>query len=315
MSNELNPKTNPGQPVVYQIRIEGHLGCEWADWFGGLTVTLEEDGDTLLTGPIVDQAALYGLLKKVRDLGMPLVSVVQVQFNETHPYRSKKEYKVNSINKTARIAGFLYLLVAVFSGFAASVRSNLIVPADAAATVHNIAASGTLFRLNIASDLVGQIFHIFLALALYELLKTVNKNQALLMVILALIPVPMAMLNQLNQFAVLPLLSGTDYTQVMFFLNLQNEGVLIAQIFWGLWLFPLGYLVFKSGYIPRILGVLLVVAGLGYLIDSFGKFLLPSYGLTISLFTFVGEVLLLLWLLIKGVNVGWLEKRALESAS
>jgi len=75
MSNELEPKTNSDQPVVYQIRIKGHLGREWADWFEGLTITLEENGDTLLTGPVIDQAALHGLLKKVRDLGLPLVSV------------------------------------------------------------------------------------------------------------------------------------------------------------------------------------------------------------------------------------------------
>ena len=79
MSNELNPKTDPSQPVVYQIRVKGHLGHEWTDWFEGLTITLEEDGDTLLTGPVVDQAALHGLLKKVRDLGMPLVSVSPVE--------------------------------------------------------------------------------------------------------------------------------------------------------------------------------------------------------------------------------------------
>jgi hypothetical protein len=220
---------------------------------------------------------------------------------------------MNSVNKIARIAGFLYLMVAVFSGFAASVRSSLIVSSDAAATVNKIIASETLFRLNIVSDLIGQVLHVLLVLVLYELLKTVNKNQALLMVVLALVPVPIAMLNQLNQFAVLPLLSGIDYSQVMFFLNLYNQGVLIAQIFWGLWLFPLGYLVFKSDYIPRILGVLLIIAGLGYLIDSFGKFLIPNYNLTISMFTFIGEVLLLLWLLIKGVNVEQWKKRGLES--
>jgi hypothetical protein len=79
MSNPLEPKTNPDQPVVYQIRIKGHLSHQWTDWFEDLTITLEEDGDTLLTGPVIDQAALHGLLKKVRDLGMPLISVSPVE--------------------------------------------------------------------------------------------------------------------------------------------------------------------------------------------------------------------------------------------
>jgi len=100
MSNELEPKTNPGQPMIYQIRLRGHLGSQWTDWFEGLTVTLEEDGNTLLTGPVIDQAALHGLLKKVRDLGMPLVSVLQVQFNETHQYHLKGVIKMNTIKKT-----------------------------------------------------------------------------------------------------------------------------------------------------------------------------------------------------------------------
>ena len=82
MSNELEPKTDPDQPVVYQIRIKGHLDSQWTDWFEGLTITLEEDGDTLLSGPVIDQAALHGLLKKVRDLGMPLVSVSPVEHDQ-----------------------------------------------------------------------------------------------------------------------------------------------------------------------------------------------------------------------------------------
>src|SRR5450759_4867556 len=98
MSNEINSESDPGQPLVYQIRIKGHLGRERTDWFEGLTITLEDNGETLLTGPVVDQAALYGVLKKVRDVGMPLVSVIRVTpgqaeasaVNETHHSRSTK---------------------------------------------------------------------------------------------------------------------------------------------------------------------------------------------------------------------------------
>jgi hypothetical protein len=102
MSNTLIPKIDPDAPPVYEIRLKGHLGSRWADWFGGLTIILEDNGETLLTGPVIDQAALHGLLKKVRDLGMPLLSVVCVepgpsptlgQTNETCQYRSKKEKK------------------------------------------------------------------------------------------------------------------------------------------------------------------------------------------------------------------------------
>jgi hypothetical protein len=93
MSNDINSEMDPSQAMVYQIRIKGHLGREWTDWFGGLTITLEDNGDTLLTGPVVDQAALYGLLRKVRDGGMPLISVIEVQFNENHRYQSKKGEK------------------------------------------------------------------------------------------------------------------------------------------------------------------------------------------------------------------------------
>ena len=81
MSNELMPEIDPGEPTVYQIRVKGHLGRQWTDWFGGLTITLETNGDTLLTGPVVDQAALHGLFKKFRDLGMPLLSVSQVSLS------------------------------------------------------------------------------------------------------------------------------------------------------------------------------------------------------------------------------------------
>lgn len=105
MPNKLEPKPTPSQPMIYQIRIKGHLGTpQWTDWFDGLTITLEEDGETLLSGPVADQAALHGLLKKVRDLGTPLVSINRVQSNETYPYSSKKgDQKMNTIKSTTRI--------------------------------------------------------------------------------------------------------------------------------------------------------------------------------------------------------------------
>jgi hypothetical protein len=143
------------------------------------------------------------------------------------------------------------------------------------------------------------------------------------MVIFMLVGVPITMLSELNRFAALLLLSGADYltaltadqlqTLLPLFLDLREHGVIIASIFWGLWLFPMGYLVFKSGYIPKILGVLLIIGGFGYLIDFVTFILFPSIGV-ISTFTGMGEILFGLWLLIKGVNVEQWEKRALESA-
>ena len=234
---------------------------------------------------------------------------------------------MNSINKTARFAGFLYLIMIPLGLFGIMWVSSLIVPGDAAITANNIMASESLFRLSIVSALILQTGHILLVLVLYKLLKAVNKNHASLMVIFMLVAVPIAMLNELNRFAAILLLNGADYLTVFtadqlqalvpLFLGLHEHGINIAGIFWGLWLFPMGYLVFKSGYIPRILGVLLIIAGFGYLLDFFTFFLLPNFYATINQitqFTGWGELLLPLWLLIKGVNVEQWEKRALESA-
>jgi hypothetical protein len=225
--------------------------------------------------------------------------------------------------KTARVAGvlwFITLLTVVITGLT---RSPLIEPGDAIATANNIMASESQFLLGFVSDLSHQVIFILYVLVLYKLLKPVNKNQAALMVVLALVGIPIAMLNQLNQLAALLLLSGADYLTafqadqwgalVMLFLDLYETGIHIAMIFWGLWLLPFGYLVFKSGYIPRILGVLLIIAGFGYLIDVVTFFLFPTIP-SIALFTWWGELLLPLWLIIKGVNVEQWEKRALESA-
>ena len=231
---------------------------------------------------------------------------------------------MNSPQKTARVAGFLYLIIFCLAILAELARSRLIVPGNAATTANNIMASEGLFRVGIVIFLIEQMVFLLLPLVLYKLLKPVNKNIAALMVIFVLVGIPIAMLNLLNQFAVLLLVSGADYltafeadqlhAQVMLFLDLYQHGIFIAKIFWGLWLFPLGYLVFKSGFLPRILGVVLIISGLGYLIDDFMVLLSPNSGAILSLFAFIGEWLFALWLLIKGVNVEQWEKRALESA-
>jgi len=217
-----------------------------------------------------------------------------------------------SINRTARLAGGLYLALMPFGFFGIIyVPSVLLVSGDAATTSRNIMASEWLFRSGTVSHLIGQIILIFLVLALYRLLKPVNREHAVLMVVLALLAVPIAFLNESNHLAALRLLANADdgaftasqlQAQAMLFLDMRQNGILVAQVFWGLWLLPLGLLVFRSGFLPKLIGVLLVVAGAAYVIDSGTQLMFPGHA-TISQFTFVGEVLLPLWLLIKGVNV------------
>ena len=232
------------------------------------------------------------------------------------------------IVKHVRVAAFLLLILSPLAVFGMIyVPSMLIVPGNASTTARNIMASESLFRLGIASTLLSQIIGIFWVLVLYQLLKPVNKNMAVLMVIFNLLIVPVAMLNELNQFAVLFLSSGADYLRVFtpgqlhalmsLFLNLHDYGIKIAGIFWGLWLFPYGFLVFRSGFLPRFIGVLLMIGCFGYLIQSFVGFLSPNlvvYTAWLAVLTSSGELLLPLWLLIKGVNVEQWEKRALASA-
>lgn len=227
-------------------------------------------------------------------------------------------------NRTARIAGLLYLPPWFLSILAMFLRQSLIVPGDAAATASKILASESLFRLSIVIDLVVQVVFVWLVLVLYKLLKPVNKGQAGLMVILFLVSVPIAMLNMLNQSVALLLLnsagrltaSTVDQLQALvpLFLDLHEHGIMIAYIFWGLWLFPLGHLVFKSGFLPRVLGVLLMISCFGYLIDFLTFFLFPNFEVSINMITGWAELFLCLWLLVKGVNVEQWERHVLGSA-
>jgi hypothetical protein len=235
--------------------------------------------------------------------------------------------KMNSLKKTARIAGLLILIISVFAPFSMMyVPSNLIVPGDAATTANNIVASEGLFRAGIVSDSVVFLIEIVITVVLYVLLKPVSKTLSLVAAFSRLAMTVIQGINLLNHFIPLLLLSGAGYLTVfepdqlhalvLLFLNAHEYVVLVWGLFFGLHLFFLGYLVYKSGYIPRILGVLLIIASLCYLAQSFGNILLPKYEEIFATIGFLSilELAFPLWLLIKGVNVEKWENRALESA-
>jgi len=223
---------------------------------------------------------------------------------------------VASTKKTARAAGLLYLLVVITAAFSLTyVPSRLIVRGDTTATVNNILASQTLYRMGIASDLLSTTLFIFLALALHRLLKGVNQRQAALMVVLVLIQVPIKFLNVVNEIAALTLLRGPHFFSVfdkpqrdalaMLFLHLHEQGIVVSQAFWGLWLFPFGALVYRSGFLPRVLGLWLTLNGLAYLILCFTGLLFPQFYALVfnsAMPAALGQMVMMLWLLIMGAK-------------
>jgi hypothetical protein len=218
----------------------------------------------------------------------------------------------------------LYLGMMPFAIFTLWVRFSAVVPGDAAATAANVAAANGWFRAAIVSWLVSQTMFIFLLLRLYDLLEPVDNAQARSMVILGLLGVPVAFLNELNQFAALLLTGGAGYLRafdpaqlhaaLLLVLRLHDHGIYIAHVFWGLWLLPFGYLVYRSGFLPRLLGVLVLIAGAGYLADFVRYVLAPDLAITLTQFTFVGELLLPLWLVVRGVDARRWEELANGSA-
>jgi hypothetical protein len=235
--------------------------------------------------------------------------------------------KMNPIQKTGRITAILILLIVVFAPFSMIyVPSIVLVPGDAAATANHLMASEGLFRLGIVSDAVVFLIEIVLTVFLYVLLKPVNKTLALVAASARLAMTVVQGINLLNHLFVLLLLSGVGYLAVftpaqvnaleLLSFNAHESAVLIWGMFFGLHLFVLGYLVYKSGYIPRLSGVFLVIASLCYFTQFIGNILFPQYK---SVFTAIGilssvEIALPLGLLIKGINVAQWEKRVLESA-
>ncbi len=220
--------------------------------------------------------------------------------------------------KAARIAGALYLLLGVVAPLRLLyIPTTLFVHGNAAATAGNIAAHEWLFRLGILSDLLTGTIVIFVTLALYRLLKAVDQGLAALMVILgSLMVTPIYFLNTLNDAAALLLVRGADFLSVfdkpqrdalaMLFLQLHHHGVVANEIFWGLWLFPLAVLIYRSGFLPRFLGVWLIINGVAYLVLSFVGLLASQYEATVSNVVFpaqLGEVVTIFWLVIVGARV------------
>jgi hypothetical protein len=228
----------------------------------------------------------------------------------------------------AKVAGVIWLIVAMLAPFGEFfVRQGLIVPGNVAATAENIVASQSLFRAGFATDLVVFVIEVALAAVLYVLFRPVSRTLALVMAFARLAMVTILGLNLLNMFTALQLLTNPEYVTAFekgqlqalafMFLNAQHYGYALGMVFFGLHLGVLGFLVYRSRFLPRILGILMVVSALGYLADSFTKFLLSQSADTLAVVVVVtaliGELPLTLWLLVKGVNVERWRQRALAS--
>jgi len=224
---------------------------------------------------------------------------------------------MNSLKTTARKVGALYLvfaLVAILNEF--FISAGFIVPGDATATVHNIAAAELKYRIGILGSFINLILFVFLVVSLYNLFKDVDKKQGMLMVLFVLLGIGVSLVNLVIKTAPFILSGDSDYLSVftkpqldslaMVFLNVRGTGANLANAFWGLWLFPFGILVIKSGFIPKLFGLLLMIAGFAYLTSGCMSIVLPAYRHAISPFLmplYFGEVPIILWLLIKGAKV------------
>ena len=223
---------------------------------------------------------------------------------------------MHPLKKTARIAGLLYLVVVLTGPFVLLyVPGKLFVTGDATATASNILAHQSLFRAYIGVGFVSELFFICTVLALYRLLKDVSQQLAAFMVILILIDAPLAFSRVANQVATLTFVRGADFLAVFdkpqrdavatLFINLEGQGILVSEIFWGLWLLPLGLLVYRSGFLSRFLGVWLFINGLAYVAMSATGLLLPQHlkmVSTVATPVLFGEMALMLWLLIVGAR-------------
>jgi len=225
---------------------------------------------------------------------------------------------MDSTKKTARLAGLLYLLSSLPAPFALIyVPGKMFVRGDATATADRLRTSETLLRTGIGAELLSTCAFIFVPLVLYRLFKPVSEKNALAMLVLILLSVPISFVNVLNDLAALYFAggAGANFLSVFdahqrdalayLFLRLHGNGYSLAQVFWGLWLFPFGICVIRSGFIPRFLGVLLMIAGVGYVADSTARLVFPQYadavGRVAGILNFC-ELPIIFWLLIWGAK-------------
>lgn len=218
-----------------------------------------------------------------------------------------KKSKIDiSIKTLARIAGFLGLLVLICGSVTHTFNTEIIDLADELGTAENFRLLENKYRIGFICGLLMETVFIFYAFLLFYLLKVVQKSVALIMLLLALIPAPIFYVNQLNHFASF-LMASQDTAQMMFYLELHRHGGYVISIFFGLWLLPLGYLVYRSKFLPKALGVLLMIGCFGYLASCIQGFLFPNHESTlwtnpVLVVTHLAEILFMLWLLIMGVN-------------
>ncbi len=219
--------------------------------------------------------------------------------------------------QTARLAGALYLAMGLPGGFAiVGIPSVFLVSGDATATASRIAASPMLYRFGVFADLMCGVFAVWLVMVLYDLFKDVDRNQARLMVGFVFGMVAIGLVNTVVMAAPLVLTSGAGYLSAfdkqqldaltLGFVGLRSQGIRAATMYWGLWLLPLGILVYRSGFLPRLLGVLVIIAGCSYVIDSVAYYFTPDYARIVALIStlpqFAGEMGFTGWMLIKGVR-------------
>jgi len=237
----------------------------------------------------------------------------------------KASYSGMSPLRLARTAGVFYVVTILCGLFAEIfVRGRLIVPNNPSATAQNILASETLFRLGFAADLVGGAAYVVVTLLLYELLKPVNRPVALLAVLLSLVGSAIGAASIVAHIAPLLLLKGATYLTVfntaqlqamaLFFLKLHQQGLLVALVFFGCYCLLLGWLIFRSTFMPRTVGVLLAISGAALLVNSFALFVAPPIGDAVNTYVLaldgLGEIALTVWLLVMGVNTAKWEAKA-----